>query len=143
MFILKKKEREKKMEKELNTIEWCVYNAIKENSNNNQWTSMSELSQMFNRSNRNIRKIINKIRKNEKIQKIILTDYKNGYKLMTCEEEYLYLEKRKISLLKQLKQYYKDVKRFNMNNQFKITFGKYERDFIESILPIKGDVFKE
>ena len=53
---------------------------------------------------------------------------------MTDEEEIDYLKKRKISILKMLKQYYKDVKRFNMNNQFKITFGKYEREYIESII---------
>ena len=57
---------------------------------------------------------------------------------MSDEEELDYLKKRKISILKMLKQYYKDVNRFNMNNQVKITFGKYERDYIESLINVEN-----
>lgn len=125
----------------MTNIQWRIYDFIKERSLEGKWTSQKEIRDYLINNNfaekiglRTIRRNINEIRKDDIIQKIILTDYSKGYRLMTDEEELDYLKKRKISILKMLKQYYKDVKRFNMNNQFKITFGKYEREFIESII---------
>lgn len=125
----------------MTNIQWRIYDFIKERSLEGKWTSQKEIRDYLINNNfaekiglRTIRRNINEIRKDDIIQKIILTDYSKGYRLMTDEEELDYLKKRKISILKMLKQYYKDVKRFNMNNQFKITFGKYEREYIESII---------
>ena len=125
----------------MTNIQWRIYDFIKERSLEGKWTSQKEIRDYLINNNfaekiglRTIRRNINEIRKDDIIQKIILTDYSKGYRLMTDEEELDYLKKRKISILKMLKQYYKDVKRFNMNNQFKITFEKYEREYIESII---------
>ena len=125
----------------MTNIQWRIYDFIKERSLEGKWTSQKEIRDYLINNNfaekiglRTIRRNINEIRKDDIIQKIILTDYSKGYRLMTDEEEIDYLKKRKISILKMLKQYYKDVKRFNMNNQFKITFGKYEREYIESLI---------
>lgn len=125
----------------MTNIQWRIYDFIKERSLEGKWTSQKEIRDYLINNNfaekiglRTIRRNINEIRKDDIIQKIILTDYSKGYRLMTDEEELDYLKKRKISILKMLKQYYKDVNRFNMNNQFKITFGKYEREYIESII---------
>lgn len=125
----------------MTNIQWRIYDFIKERSLEGKWTSQKEIRDYLINNNfaekiglRTIRRNINEIRKDDIIQKIILTDYSKGYRLMTDEEELDYLKKRKISILKMLKQYYKDVKRFNMNNQFKITFGQYEREYIESII---------
>ncbi len=125
----------------MTNIQWRIYDFIKERSLDGKWTSQKEIRDYLINNNfaekiglRTIRRNINEIRKDDIIQKIILTDYSKGYRLMTDEEELDYLKKRKISILKMLKQYYKDVNRFNMNNQFKITFGKYEREYIESII---------
>ena len=125
----------------MTNIQWRIYDYIKERSLEGKWTSQKEIRDYLINNGyaekiglRAIRRNIHDIRQEDTIQKIILTDYSKGYRLMTDEEEIDYLKKRKISILKMLKQYYKDVKRFNMNNQFKITFGKYEREYIESII---------
>ena len=124
----------------MTNIQWRIYDFIKERSLEGKWTSQKEIRDYLINNNfaekiglRTIRRNINEIRKDDIIQKIILTDYSKGYRLMTDEEELDYLKKRKISILKMLKQYYKDVNRCNMNNQIKITFGKYESEYIESI----------
>lgn len=128
----------------MTNIQWRIYDFIKERSFEKKWTSQKEIRDYLINNDyvekiglRTIRKNIHDIRKDDTIQKIILTDYVKGYRLMTNEEEFDYLKKRKISILKMLKQYYKDVNRFNMNNQFKIAFGKYEREYIESIINVE------
>lgn len=131
-----------KEKKDLNKVEWKIYNYIKERSMENKWTSQQELVDYLSTININIcqrtlRKHINNIRTSETIQKIILTSYKYGYKLMNEEEQRDILIKRKTSILKSLKQINKDIKKYNMNGQTKITFSKYERDFIESLLNIE------
>ena len=125
----------------MTNIQWRIYDFIKERSLEGKWTSQKEIRDYLINNGyaekiglRTIRRNVHDIRQEDTIQKIILTDYSKGYRLMTDEEEIDYLKKRKISILKMLKQYYKDVKRFNMNNQFKITFGKYEREYIESLI---------
>ena len=129
----------------MTNIQWRIYDFIKERSLEGKWTSQKEIRDYLINNDyvekiglRTIRRNINEIRKDDTIQKIILTDYSKGYRLMTDEEEIDYLKKRKISILKMLKQYYKDVNRFNMNNQVKITFGKYERDYIESLINVEN-----
>ena len=129
----------------MTNIQCRIYDFIKERSLEGKWTSQKEIRDYLINNGyaekiglRTIRRNINEIRKDDTIQKIILTDYSKGYRLMTDEEEIDYLKKRKISILKMLKQYYKDVNRFNMNNQFKITFGKYEREYIESIINVEN-----
>lgn len=118
----------------LTTLEWNVYNTIKENTQKGMWTSMKSLAIKYGVSEREIRRIIMILKDNDnEIHKIILSDHKKGYKLMSNKEEINYLAKKKIHILKMFKRYYKDVKRFNLNNQTKITFGKYERDYFESI----------
>lgn len=129
----------------MNTKQWNIYNFIKERSLESKWTKQQDIIDYFsykfneNISKRSIRKNINEIRKDDIIQKIILTDYSKGYRLMSKEEELDYLKKRKISILKMLKQYYKDVKRYEKNNQTRIIFGKYERNCIESLIDIENN----
>lgn len=129
----------------MTNIQWRIYDFIKERSLEGKWTSQKEIRDYLINKNfvdkiglRTIRKYVHDIREDDTIQKIILTDYVKGYRLMSDEEELDYLKKRKISILKMLKQYYKDVKRFNQNNQFKITFGKYEREYIESLINVEN-----
>ena len=122
---------------ELTTREYSVYNEIKKRSESGEWTNVQHLAQMCKCSNRAIRKSIQMIRENDKIQKIILTDYHKGYKLMSVDDEFNLLTKTKIKILKAFKRYWKDVQRYNRNNQNKITFTKYERDFYESLVVAK------
>lgn len=118
----------------LTTQDWEIYKVLKHNSREGKWTPSDYLAQRFNICNREVRRVIQKLKTDDKIQKIIISDYGKGYKLLSSKEEFVYLEKKKIEILSQFKRYYRDVKRYNLNNQKKITFGKYERDFVESIL---------
>ena len=133
---------EKKQNQELKSIEWKIYDYLKERTLQNKWTSQQDLidylaSINFNICKRTLRKHIQNIRQNDKIQKIILTSYTHGYRIMSDEEQRDILIKRRINILKALKQSNKDIKKYNMNGQTKIAFGKKERDFIESLLKIE------
>lgn len=126
----------------LNTLEWTIYNIIKERSEKGLWTSQIELNELLSKNGfeislRNTRSHINFIKKNDTIQKIIISSTKLGYKLMSSDEEINYLLKKKIEVLKRLKAIYKDLKRYESNGQCKITFENYERDFVESLLKEK------
>ena len=125
----------------LSTIEWKIYNYLKERTMQDKWTSQNELvdyleKQGFHVDKRTIRRYISNIRKCEIIQKVILTSYTYGYRIMSEETEREILIERKISILKSLKQCNKDIKKYNLNNQMKITMSDYERDYIESLLHI-------
>lgn len=128
---------------EMRKEQWFIYNFIKERSKQELWSNQIDIQNHLKEkydidiSQRTIRKCINIIRKNDLIQKIILTDYKKGYRIMSSTEEDIYLEKRKISILKMLSQYHKDFNRLKLNNQTRIKFSEKERDFIESILKIE------
>lgn len=128
---------------EMRKEQWFIYNFIKERSKQELWSNQIDIQNHLKEkydidiSQRTIRRCINIIRKNDLIQKIILTDYKKGYRIMTSNEEDIYLEKRKISILKMLSQYHKDFNRLKLNNQTRIKFSEKERDFIESILKIE------
>ena len=128
---------------EMRKEQWFIYNFIKERSKQELWSNQIDIQNHLKEkydidiSQRTIRRCINLIRKNDLIQKIILTDYKKGYRIMSSTEEDIYLEKRKISILKMLSQYHKDFNRLKLNNQTRIKFSEKERDFIESILKIE------
>lgn len=121
----------------LSTIEWEIYNYLKEETMKGNWTSVEKLANRFGIGKRTVRRHINTIRGNDVIQKIIISSFEYGYKIMTSEEEVEYLKNRKNAILKMLKQYYMDVKRVGLNGQCKITFGEYERNVFESLLKEK------
>ena len=123
----------------MTTNEYIVYNEIKKRSEMNLWTSVQLLADLVKTDKRSIRRYIKNIRENATIQKIIITDYQKGYKLMSENDEFEILEKTKSKILKQLKRYWLDVERYNHNNQNKITVTKYERDFYKSLLESKGE----
>lgn len=125
------------LKRELTTNDYLVYNEIKKRSENGEWTNVEYLAEMINCKKRTIRAIIQKIREDDSIQKIILTDYSKGYKIMSDEDEFEMLSKTKVKILKELKRYWKDVRRYNNHHQNKITFTKYERDFYESLIEVK------
>lgn len=125
--------------KNLTKVEWKIYNFLKEQTLNDKWSSQQEIINFLEKQGikictRQLRKNIQNIRKCENITKIILTDYSKGYRIMSDEEEYKILLNRKICILKQLKQYWKDVRNLEKNGQMKITFDTKERNFIESLL---------
>lgn len=122
------------MMKKLITLDFLVYDEIKKRSINGEWTNVGFLAELFNCDKRTIRYSIQRIRESDTIQKIILTDYGKGYKLMSDDDEFDMLTKTKIKILKQLKRYWKDVERYNLNHHNKIVFSKNERDVFESLI---------
>ena len=131
--------------KKLANIDYYVYEFLKERSEKSLWTKQQTICDylLFEKnieiSKRCVRYIISRIRKDETIQKIILSDYNKGYRLMQSDEEFDYLLRRKNSILKMLKQYWKDVEKYEKNNQTRITFGEYERDYIESLVKVNNN----
>lgn len=127
----------------LGRVEWHIYNFLKEQSENGKWTHQSEIQDYLKShygeeiSLRRIRRLIQSIRTDDVIQKVILTDYNKGYKLISPEDEVKLLRNRKISILKMLKQYWRDVGRLNLNEQEKLAFDSDEREVFESILKSK------
>ena len=126
----------KKNVNQLSTTEWKVYNLIKERSEKGEWIFMREIAEELNITKRTVRQCILNIRDCEVIQKIIISDYSKGYKLMSDEDSFDLLFKDKIRILKELKRYWKNVRRLSLNNQRKLTFDTKERDFFQSL--IKG-----
>lgn len=124
----------------MTSTHWLIYNYIKENSEKDKWTKQIEIQKYlleeknFQICMRDIRRKINEIRRDEVIQKVILTDYSKGYRIMSDDEEKEYLINRKVSILKMLKLCYQDIRRYNMNNQCKIAFTDTERNIYESLL---------
>lgn len=130
----------KKKNEGLSSIEWKIYNYLKERTLEDKWTTQQELIDYLNTvginvsNKRTIRRYIQNIRNSNVIQKIILTSYSQGYRIMSDVEERKILVERRISILKSLKQCNNDIKKFNLNGQMRITTSKYERDYIESLL---------
>lgn len=134
-------ENNKTNKNELTSAEWKIYNYLKERTQNGLWTNQQELieyleAQKIKVGKRELRRYIQNIRKSNTIQKIILTSYKKGYIIMSDENQVEILIKRKISILKSLKQYHRDIKRLKLNNQFKLKLDNQEREIIESLLKI-------
>lgn len=109
-----------------------VIEVITERSKQGLWTSQETLIDNLDVTitSRTLRRIIRDIRDDADNNFIILTDYVKGYKLMTKEDKVEELLKRKIAILKSLKLFYKDVKRLNSHNAYKL---KLENDEIEII----------
>ncbi len=126
--------KKRKVVNGMNSLDWQIYKFLKKTSEHNVWIKMNALATMFNISTREVRKSITRIRENETIQKILISDYSKGYKLMSREEEYQLILKDKYRALKTLKRVWKDIRRYNSNNQMKLTFDTQERDFIEALV---------
>ena len=125
------------METTLNSIDWKIYNTIKERTLKGEWTPAQFLVDYIGIGKREIRRHIQRIRESNTIQKIIISDYTYGYKLMSEQDEFKLLTKTKIKILKQLKRYWKDVDRYNKNHQNKITFSDSERAIYESLIEVQ------
>lgn len=120
------------MKKELTANDQFIYGLIEETSRHNGWISMGEISEITGLSRRQVRKCITEIRECDDIDKIIIGNDK-GYKLMSSEEEVKYLSTQKAKILKMLKRYWKDVARYNKNNQFAINVPEEELKVLRTL----------
>lgn len=119
-----------------------IYEFLIEQSEYGEWTSQKELLRHLHNigydiCERKMRLEITNIRKNDEIEKIIVSNTKRGYKILSYEEELKYIEAQKYLALAKLSQYWKDVRRFNRNNQAKINIDTKEQEFVESVLKEK------
>nr|DAG18758.1 MAG TPA: hypothetical protein [Caudoviricetes sp.] len=113
-----------------------VLNIITERSKEGKWTSQKFIINSLDVriSDRTLRAIIQTIRADDNTDIVILTDYNKGYKLMSEEDNLRELAKRKISILKSLKLYYKDVKRFNAHNNYKLKLEENEIELMKTLI---------
>lgn len=113
-----------------------VLNIITERSKEGKWTSQKFIINSLDVriSDRTLRAIIQTIRADDNTDIVILTDYNKGYKLMSEEDNLRELTKRKISILKSLKLYYKDVKRFNAHNNYKLKLEENEIELMKTLI---------
>lgn len=113
-----------------------VLNIITERSKEGKWTSQKFIINSLDVriSDRALRVIIQTIRADDNTDIVILTDYNKGYKLMSEEDNLKELTKRKISILKSLKLYYKDVKRFNTHNNYKLKLEENEVELMKTLI---------
>lgn len=79
-----------------------------------------------------ITKDIRAIKNSDVIQKIILSK-SSGIKIATADEFDEYFERKSASLKRQFKLLYKQLKKAQMNEQTRITFGS-ERNYIEAFI---------
>lgn len=111
-------------------------NIITERSKEGKWTSQKFIINSLDVriSDRTLRAIIQTIRADDNTDIVILTDYNKGYKLMSEEDNLRELTKRKISILKSLKLYYKDVRRFNAHNNYKLKLEENEIELMKTLI---------
>lgn len=113
-------------------LEEKILEIIERSSLKGEWVSMAELSYETNLNERSVRKIVTNIRENDSNDKIIIGCSK-GYKILSEEEEIAYLKSKKISILNSLRRYYKDIKRFSSNNNYKLNLEEENLDLMRSI----------
>ena len=130
------------MSKDLTTRQWELYRHLKNNYSDDKYISKKEIVENVQgyevkdgetRFCRDIEFDVRIINDNEDIQKIIVSCSK-GYKIGTPEQVHDYLVSREIEAKNSLKLTYKLRRKAEKNNQFRIKFGKYERDVIEAYL---------
>ena len=130
---LNKMQKEKS---ELTTREWELYKLLKEKAvgKQNQIKGIDIINEHIGYTcTPDIRTSIAKM-KNSYVIKRIICATNNGYYLAQTEEEAIeYLQADRKRYKKGLKANYNQVKKLRLNGQGRITFGKYEREYIQSI----------
>ena len=128
--------------KELTTRQWDLYNYLKNNYDEVNYIPKSQIvSNVFGyevkeedtRYCRDIEFDVRAINENETIQKIIVSCQK-GYKIGTPQQVHDYLWSRENEAKRSLVLTYKLRHKAELNGQFRIQFGKSERNIIESYL---------
>lgn len=135
------------MEHKLTPVEWKIYNYLKEHTN--EWIMQEDLAYVLfydnwdnqvqyrgiNFHNTALRKTITNAIRNlnnsDIIQKIILSSSK-GVKIANKDEVDKYIGKHINAVVVRLNRLKKIAKKASRDGQYKITFGKYERQIIEA-----------
>lgn len=130
------------MSKELTPRQWELYNFLKNNYDDETYIPKSEIVKYVSgyeikdgetRFCRDIEFDIHDINNNEIIQKIIVSNHK-GYKIGNPKQVHDYLWSREIAAKQSLILTYKMRRKAELNNQYRLKFGKSERNVIEAYL---------
>lgn len=128
--------------KELTPRQWELYRFLKDNYDEETYISKSEIVKNVEgyevkdgetRFCRDIEFDVHDINNNEKIQKIIVSSSK-GYKIGNPRQVHDYLWSREIQAKQSLILTYKMRHKAELNNQYRLQFGKSERNVIEAYL---------
>ena len=128
--------------KELTPRQWDLYNYLKVNYDEETYISKSEIVAHVlgyevkdgeTRYCRDIEFDVHDINDHTKIQKIIVSCHK-GYKIGTPQQVYDYLKNREIAAKESLRLTYKMRRKAEQNGQYRLVFGKSERNVIEAYL---------
>lgn len=130
------------MKSELTPIQWDLYNYLKKRGD--EWTHAVDIARAvygFNgdkfigsNAQRKIAADIQKINDSSVIQKVIMSDRTKGVKLANEEEFVDYIQKEISASLRRLIRARNKAKKGAMNNQYRISLGKYEREYIEAYI---------
>lgn len=128
--------------KDLTTRQWELYKFLKDNYSEEEYIpkkviieniSSYEIKENETRLCRDIEFDVRDINNNDKIPKIIVSSSK-GYKIGNPEQVHDYLTSREISAKESLKLTFKMRHKAELNGQYRIQFGKGERNIIETYL---------
>lgn len=132
-----------KMEKELTTRQWTLYNYLKDNYYNNKYISKKEICEALpqyyqikdgeKRTCVAIEYDIRAINESSVIQKIIVSN-KQGYKIGNEEEVTAYLNKRFRRDGRNMKLNWKLANKVGLDNQTRLQLFGNERDYIETFV---------
>lgn len=137
-----------KNKSELNSRQWALYNFLKKRGD--EWTTQWKIASIIPEYNYDPMKEdtalfhdnparhimtadIRAINESGVIQKIIITGRK-GVKLATQEEFIHYIKGEFAAVFRKLARVRKKAKKACNDQQYKLTFGKYERDVVEAFI---------
>lgn len=134
------------MKSELTPTQWKLYNYLKEKGD--VWTTQKEVAHALKdwydvslddnnfhdcKARLQMTVDIRKINESSVIQKVIISSSK-GIKIANEEEFERYIKKEIMAAVRKLMRAKQKLKKGELNGQYKITFGKNERNIIEAFL---------
>ena len=140
------------MKSELNSRQWALYNALKEQGDT--WRVQAEIATLIpeykydgsedwrlfhdNPARHLMTADIRAINESAVIQKVIISSGK-GIKIANKEEFDRYIRKERMAAIRRLVRIRIKEKKGNFDGQTRITFGRYERDTIKAFIDSDAD----
>lgn len=142
------RERKTQFKVELNSRQWALYDYLKYlyNKDENKWHNLKSLclalysfeeytfekNAFFNNTaaRRRITDDLNILANSDIIKRVVLSTSK-GIKLANSDEVLKELDKKKISILKEINRLNKQYKKSSLNGQYRLVFGQ-EKEVIEA-----------
>lgn len=113
-------------------IVYRIYDELKEHVGRENAISATALASRFDISNRQLRAYINEIRNSDELEKFIGSS-NEGYFVSLPKEAELSIRRMEKQAFNMLKTCRANRKKANLNGQYKMKFGDYYKDVIESL----------